>query len=81
MAACKKHIEIPEWGYSECVGCEIERLRSDIAQLKQERDSAIEKFIKMRNELASLKYPGLTGKIKAMTPNAELTGGAKRSPC
>lgn len=36
VTACAKHRITPAWGYSECPGCEVESLRAEIEQLKEE---------------------------------------------
>lgn len=33
--ACRKHAENPVKGYSRCVGCEVERLRSEVEALRE----------------------------------------------
>lgn len=32
--ACEKHRKQPAWGYSDCPGCEVERSRAEISELK-----------------------------------------------
>jgi len=41
--ACKKHAKTPVKGYSDCVGCEIEYLRTELAESERKRGEAEER--------------------------------------
>lgn len=44
MTACNKHSETPVKGYSQCAGCEIDALRTQVAELRAENEAHLEKI-------------------------------------
>lgn len=57
MTACKEHANNPVRGYSACAGCEIERLRAELAGLRTGFDAqneVIAKLQKYGEEFAAL---------------------------
>jgi FtsZ-binding cell division protein ZapB len=53
---------------------EIFRLRRENAQLTAERDMWHEKWTRLRRELGELKWPGMTGVVKALAAGSAGAG-------
>ena len=55
MKTCKKHIKDPVICYSDCAGCEMQRLTDERNQLKAENARSTEREIRQLAEIEALR--------------------------